>query len=58
MWLTKESGRDRDLAKPEDGRWSSFRSYAYGELGLKRVNWLEWILKMKPRPVESFGSVR
>ena len=37
------------VVEPEQWRWSSFRAYAYGEVGLVRVN--EWqVLKMKVRP--------
>ncbi len=32
------------VAAPEDWQWSSFRSYAYGEEGLVRVNCQEWPL--------------
>ena len=35
---------------PEQWRWSSFRAYAYGEIGLVRVN--DWsVLKLKMRGV-------
>jgi putative transposase len=44
-------------AKPEDWRWSSFRSYCYGEPGLVRVNCQEWLLKMKPGPIVSFAGL-
>jgi len=31
------------VASPEDWRWSSYRSYAYGEAGLVRINdWTWW----------------
>jgi len=37
------------VASPELWRWSSFRAYAFGEVGAVRVN--EWqVLKMKTRP--------
>ena len=37
------------VASPELWRWSSFRAYAFGEVGPVRVN--EWqVLKMKTRP--------
>ena len=45
------------VAEPDQWRWSSFRSYAYGEKGLVRVNFQEWALKIKPRPRQSFGEV-
>ena len=32
--------------RPEDWKWSSFRSYAYGDEGLVRVNSQEWPLEM------------
>ena len=32
------------VTAPEDWQWSSFRSYAYGEDGLVRVNCQEWNL--------------
>ncbi len=36
------------VAQPDQWRWSSFRAYAYGEVGMVRVN--EWqILKMRVR---------
>jgi len=38
------------VEKPEDWRWSSFRAYAYGEIGPVRIN--DWrVLKMKVRAV-------
>ena len=43
------------VAKPEDWRWSSFRSYCYGEDGPVGVNCQEWMLEMKSRPVETFA---
>jgi hypothetical protein len=38
------------VLEPEQWRWSSFRSYAYGEAGAVKVNGWE-ILKMKVRAV-------
>ena len=38
------------VLEPEQWRWSSFRSYAYGEAGTVKVNGWE-ILKMKVRAV-------
>jgi putative transposase len=36
------------VAEPEQWRWSNFRSYAYGEVGMVRIN--DWsVLKMKVR---------
>jgi len=36
--------------------WSSFRSYAYQEQGLVRVNFQEWALKIKPVSRQRFGE--
>jgi putative transposase len=46
------------VEQAEQWKWSSFRSYAYGEPGPVRVNFQEWLLKIKTRPVESFGDER
>jgi putative transposase len=36
------------VALPEDWRWSSYRSYAYGEVGLVRINdWTWWEEKIR-----------
>jgi putative transposase len=36
------------VANPEDWRWSSYRSYAYGEAGLVRINdWTWWEEKIR-----------
>ena len=36
------------VASPEDWRWSSYRSYAYGEAGLVRINdWTWWEDKIR-----------
>ena len=36
------------VASPEDWRWSSYRSYAYGEAGLVRINdWSWWEEKIR-----------
>jgi len=36
------------VASPEDWRWSSYRSYAYGEAGLVRINdWIWWEEKIR-----------
>ena len=41
------------VAEPDQWRWSSFRSYAYGEAGTVRVN--DWtVLKMKIRERNTF----
>src|SRR5581483_11735081 len=38
------------VAAPEDWAWSSFRAYAFGEVGRVRVN--DWdVLKMKVRKI-------
>jgi hypothetical protein len=45
------------VARPEEWKWSSYRSYAYGEPGLVRINCQEWPLKVKNRPAVTFGGV-
>ena len=36
------------VASPEDWRWSSYRTYAYGEAGLVRINdWTWWEEKIR-----------
>jgi len=36
------------MARPEDWRWSSYRSYAYREAGLVRINdWIWWEGKIR-----------
>jgi hypothetical protein len=35
------------VSEPGQWRWSSFRSYAYGEPGLVRINFQEWRLQIK-----------
>jgi len=45
------------VEKPEQWKWSSFRAYLYGEPGPVRVNFQEWALEIKIRPVQSFGEV-
>jgi len=37
-------------------RWSSFRAYCYAERGLVRVNFQEWVSRIKARPVEKFSE--
>ena len=44
------------VSEPDQWAWSSFRSYAYGERGMVRVNFQEWRIRVKPRPRESFGK--
>jgi putative transposase len=44
------------VEQPEQWRWSSFRAYYYGERGLVRVNFQEWPVKTKARPVEKFSK--
>lgn len=44
------------VSEPDQWRWSSFRSYAYGEPGAVRVNFQEWALEIKHRPTQSFGE--
>jgi putative transposase len=41
---------------PEQWRWSSFRAYYYGEQGLVSVNFQEWPVEIKARPVEKFSE--
>ena len=38
------------VAKPDQWKWSSFRSYAYGEVGTVRINCQEWPLQLKVAP--------
>ena len=45
------------VEKPEQWRWSSFRAYLYGDTGPVRVNFQEWALEIKSRPVQSFAEV-
>lgn len=42
------------VEQPDQWPWSSFRAYYYGERGLVRVNFQEWTLEIKARPVEKF----
>jgi REP-associated tyrosine transposase len=38
------------VEKPDDWRWSSYRSYAYGEDGLVRINdWRWWEKKIRDK---------
>jgi len=43
------------VSQPDQWAWSSFRSYAYGERGIVRVNFQEWKLQIKARPRQSFA---
>lgn len=44
------------VTRPDQWKWSSFRSYAYGEAGLVRVNFREWPMETKRRPITRFGD--
>ncbi len=44
------------VEEPDQWKWSSFRAYCFGERGLVRVNYQEWPLEIKARPVEKFGN--
>ena len=44
------------VERPEQWRWSSFRSYYYSERGLVRVNFQEWALEIKACPVKTFAT--
>ena len=44
------------VEEPDQWRWSSFRTYFYGERGLVRVNYQEWPLEIRPRAVDKFGG--
>jgi hypothetical protein len=44
------------VERPEQWKWSSFRSYLYGEVGAVRVNYQEWPLRIERRPVEKFND--
>lgn len=44
------------VERPEQWRWSSFRSYLYGEVGAVRVNYQEWPLGIERLPVEKFND--
>ena len=41
------------VAEPDQWEWSSFRSHAYGETGIVRINCQEWAVQLKYRPVTS-----
>jgi len=42
------------VASPEQWRWSSFRSYMFGEQGMVGVNLQDWKLRTKPCPAQNF----
>ena len=44
------------VERPEQWRWSSFRSYLYGEKGLVRVNYQESPSRIARRPAQKFGD--
>jgi putative transposase len=44
------------MESPEQWKWSSFRSYMYGEKGLVRVNVQEWPSQITRRPAQKFGD--
>jgi putative transposase len=46
------------VAQPEQWKWSSYRSYAYGEPGSVRINCQEWPPTVKTGPVVAFGETR
>jgi hypothetical protein len=46
------------VSQPEQWLWSSFRSYAHGEIGSVRVNFQGWPLEIKGCPWETFGERR
>ena len=42
------------VASPEQWKWSSFRTYMFGERGTVGVNLQDWELRIKPCPAQSF----
>ena len=44
------------ISEPDQWRWSSFWSYAFGERGAVRVNFQEWPLQIKKQPRQTFGE--
>ena len=44
------------VREPDQWAWSSFRSYAYGERGMVRINFQEWKLRIKSRPRQGFAG--
>jgi putative transposase len=47
----------RLVQTPEEWRWSSFRSYAYGEPGMVRINFQEWPCKVSCRGGDTCATV-
>src|SRR5262249_18356291 len=43
------------VSEPDQWEWSSFRTYAYSEQGLVRVNAQEWELKIKKIARQTFS---
>ncbi len=46
----------RLVDSPEQWKWSSFRSYLYGEKGLVRVNFQDWSLQIAHPPPQKFSD--
>ncbi|HEX8816553.1 MAG TPA: transposase [Terriglobales bacterium] len=44
------------VTEPDQWKWSSFRAYRDGEIGLLRVNYQEWPVRIKALAVEKFGA--
>ena len=44
------------VSEPEQWRWSSFRSYACGEVGRVRINFQEWLCAIREQARQSFGE--
>ncbi|MGH9511890.1 MAG: REP-associated tyrosine transposase [Terriglobales bacterium] len=44
------------VEQPDQWKWSSFRSYFYGERGPVRVNYQEWMPEIASRPIQKFGN--
>jgi putative transposase len=44
------------VEEPDQWRWSSFRTYFYGELGPVRVNFQEWPFEIKSCALQKFGD--
>ncbi len=44
------------VAKPEEWVWSSYRWYAYGEIGKVRVNVQEWPMEIRRVARQQFGE--
>jgi hypothetical protein len=41
------------VEQPDQWKWSSFRAYFHGERGPVRVNFQEWAMEIKARPVQN-----